>query len=186
MTTWKLGFVNSKSYLPLLDIKDPQRGALCSKLFDDKSFWNIDLNVKLRGSRESISQCFSLLIQTSLSEGRKRSRKKEKETHVGEHLCVCVCDSCEMCTHLNKKRLCVCATVCIPVCASFWVRWETAWFLNRRKQVRALLTMPLRVNAQNNFQLKIRFSGKSEFHAYYCRINADPHSTSVWWWNLWQ
>lgn len=66
------------------------------------------------------------------------------------------------------------------------VRWETAWFVNQCKQAKALLTMPLRVNTQNNFQLKIRFSGKSEFYTYICRINADLHSTSAWQWNLWQ
>ena len=49
-------------------------------------------------------------------------------------------------------------------------------FLYHCKQARAWLTMPLRVNAQNNFQLKIGFSGKSAFHAYYCGIYADPRS----------
>ena len=65
------------------------------------------------------------------------------------------------------ERACANDSVCVCVCVysharlSFWVRWETAWFLNLCKQAGALLTMPLRANAQNNFQLKIRFSGKS-------------------------
>lgn len=42
------------------------------------------------------------------------------------------------------------------------------------------------LNFWNNFQLTIRFSGKSEFHAYYCGINAYPQSASLWRWNLWQ
>lgn len=43
------------------------------------------------------------------------------------------------------------------------------------EQAGALLTMSLGVNAPNNFQVKILFSGKSEFHACFSGIN--PHST---------
>lgn len=34
-------------------------------------------------------------------------------------------------------------------------RWETAWSLNHCKQARALLSMPLRVNTQNNFKNRL-------------------------------
>lgn len=105
-------------------------------------------------------------------DGRKRD--------VYEDICVCmslyvlIVMGVYMCMHLQTQ----CLWPCIPVCSLSLA--ECLIFLNHCKHTRALLTMPLRVNAQNNFQLKIRFSGKSEFHAYYCRINADPHSTSTW------
>lgn len=190
MKAWKLGFANSKSYLPLLNIKDPEWEALCLKLFDHKSFWNIDLNVKLRGSHEGIRQCFfSLLIQTSFSEGKNRGTqggkgREEGDTCGGEHLCACGCVYV-----ILEPRMSMHSCRCIRYsCLSLFLSEarEIAWFFffgSHCKQARALLTMSLRVNAHNNFQLRIRFSGKSEFHAYYYRINADPQQRR---WNLWQ
>lgn len=174
MTAWKLGFVNSKSYLPLHNIKDPQRGALGSKLFDDKAFeiliwmWNWEASVSVF---LFLSQLLHMRSEKRSSEdGRGRSRACS-----GKHLCDSTC--------IYKHA---CESVYPPVCifASCWGRWGTQWFLNHCKQARALLTMPLRVNAQKQLSTQIRFSGKSEFHAYYCGINADPHSASVWWCSL--
>lgn len=113
---------------------------------------------------------------------REAERMDGRKRDVYEDICVCmslyvlIVMGVYMCMHLQTQ--CLWASPCIPVCSLSLA--ECLIFLNHCKHTRALLTMPLRVNAQNNFQLKIRFSGKSEFHAYYCRINADPHSTSTW------
>lgn len=174
-------------------LKILSEGALCLRLFDDKSFWNIDLNVKLRGSREGISQCFSLLNPNFFIWGARREAEKEGGREGGRHMWgnICVCDSCERgtCVQLcSRGRMFASAAIRAFPCV-FSERGErVAWFfLNHCKQARALLTMPLRVNAQNNFQLENPlFRKKSEFLAYYCRRNADPHSASARRWKIWQ
>lgn len=93
------------------------------------------------------------------------------------HICICICANVDV----SLLFLCACS-----VRLSLSEVRDCLIFLKHCKQARALLTMSLRVNAQNNFQLKIRFSGKSEFHAYYYRINADPHSASARRWDFWQ
>lgn len=198
MTAWKPELVNSKSYLPLLDIKDPQWGALCLRPFDDKCFWNIDLNVKLRSSHRGFCVFFFLFPSLIFLKnpnfffwGQRREFEGGGGCTLG-NICVGVCMWFlrESITYVYAfvqmwKYLCYSsASPPAPPPSTFfflllrvWLRWD--WFLKRGKQARALLTMSLRVNAQNNFQLKIRFSGKSEFHAYYYRINAEPHSASA-------
>lgn len=139
---------------------------------------------------------FFLLIQTSFSEGKNTSRQEGRRgggggRHARGNICVGVC---MWFLWENHICICICANVDVSLlflCA-FSVRLSLSEvrdcliFLKHCKQARALLTMSLRVNAQNNFQLKIRFSGKSEFHAYYYRINADPHSASARRWDFWQ
>lgn len=147
--------------------------------------------MKLRGSREGIRQCFfSLLIQTSFCEG-KNTGWQAANWGGGEHLCGCA--PWERITYVYAfvqmwMYLCYSCLFCVPLSSEWGERLLDFWntVLKHCKQARALLTMSLRVNAQNNFQLKIRFSGKSEFHAYYCRINADPRSTSTRRRNFWQ
>lgn len=77
--------------------------------------------------------------------------KKQKGKKGGGH--TFWCDGARVCTHL---QMCVTRVVLCEV--------RVLVFSNQCKQARALLTMPLRVNAQNNFQLQICFSGKSEFN----------------------
>lgn len=63
----------------------------------------------------------------------------------------------------------------LPRFFSDWGERFLCVFWSYCEQAGALLTMSLRVNAPNNFQVKILFSGKSEFHACFSGIN--PHST---------
>lgn len=115
MAPWKPGLVNSKSYLPLLDIKDPQWGALCLRPFDDKCFWNIDLNVKLRSSHKGFCVFFFLfpsliffLKPKLLFLRAERRIGGGRGGHTGEHLRGCVYVILERGHHIC---ICICANV---------------------------------------------------------------------------
>lgn len=109
MTAWKLWFVNSKSYLPLLNIKDPQWGALCSKLFDDKAF---EILIWMSWRHQSVF--FSFNLNFFISGKKKRKGGRERNTCEGTSVCV-ILIRVNMCMHL-QMWLHVCERVCVTMC----------------------------------------------------------------------
>lgn len=175
MMAWELGFANFKSYHSST-LKILSEEYFASKYLMIKAFEILILMWNWESWRHQSMFFFSPLIQTSLSEGKIRGRqggrRREEGDACGEHLCECVC------AYYLQIWMYLCHSCACSLRVSRSEVRDCLIFLNHGKQAGALLTMSLRVNAPNNFQVKNPLCREVWIPCLLLQNkNADPHST---------